>query len=198
MPLVNATGFVTVSIPGIALARSDIAPALTFPALPTDGLPPESVVTSWTVQVPDAVPEGIRKPFCAAFHRLFVVSTITAKMRDPSAVLTCAPTGTSAEALGVKRENVTGPAAATAGSRVSEKSAIQLSSSEPWLVAARVIWRICTAIHCSHNAIEAQPSASAREIEPTLKSSNAVAAPCAAAANCCTKAVKVCNGSTDS
>jgi hypothetical protein len=198
IPFENALAFVTVSMPGIALASSEIAPALTLPAVPTDRLPLASVVTSWTVHVPEAAAAGIRNPFCAASHRLFVVSTITAKVREPSAVFTCAPTGIRAELAGVKRENVTGPVDATAGRRVSEKSAIQLSSAEPWLVAARVIWRICTAIHCSHNAIEAQPSASAREIEPTVKSSNAVAAPCATAANCRTKAVKVCNGSTDS
>ena len=74
-------------------------------------------------------------------------------------------------------------------------SAIQLSRSGPVLVAARVVCRTCRIIHCIHSATEAFASSTARMADPTVRSSNCVAAAWTAAAMFCTRDVNVCRES---
>ena len=72
----------------------------------------------------------------------------------------------------MKREKVTIPEDAADGSRLTEKSAIQLSKSPALLVEARVVCRTWRINHCIHSAMEAFASSTARRTEPTVKSSS--------------------------
>ena len=114
---------------------------------------------------------------------------MTAKLCVPSAVLTCAPTGTSAEDAARTGANVTAPVAATPGRRVKPKSAPNVSQIGAVLVASRVRARSSTISHCSHRATLAAPSSSARMTLPGVKSSSAGLFACTAAAMPCTSAV---------
>ena len=91
------------------------------------------------------------------------------------------------------RLKVTVPDERVAGSRLKEKSAVQLSRSVPALVAARVFCSTCTISSCIHSPVDAFASSTARSADPTVRSSSWVAEDCTLAAMFWTSELKVCN-----
>ena len=110
-----------------------------------------------------------------ALYAGFVVSIVTVNCCVPSAVCTVAPTGTRTCWVVVNREKVTIPVAATAGKRVTPKSATQESRSAPLDVAARVIASTCNNKPSSHTTTAAFASTIARNTDPTVRSTSTFA-----------------------
>ena len=142
--------------------------------VPAKTLPADPLTAHAIGKFVELTPMGSKYPELEDCQLDRVLSSVTLKLGDPSAVLIVVPTGMVAGRLLENRENVTMPVDGVAGSRVWPKSNIQESRSVPWDVDARVVCKTCKRSHCSHRTTDALASNIARTTDPTETSIRAV------------------------